>query len=173
MRLCGKIWQSGPDRRRQCNAAHAPGMLGVTRATDKHWKYVILIAFPLQQWLRERASMFRLYLTLSVCTILVHGKTLLSSSDQPIMQLLHMSRHITVPCAFRRTSAPFSGRLIFSCWVFGASTRCKHLSKRADTMRSSHWCSVFQDFTKATCTEKQIAATVTQHFSLMWRFRSV
>jgi len=29
----------------------------VTRATDTHSEYVILIAFPLQQWLHERASM--------------------------------------------------------------------------------------------------------------------
>jgi hypothetical protein len=29
----------------------------VTKATDTHSEYVILIAFPRQQWLRERASM--------------------------------------------------------------------------------------------------------------------
>jgi hypothetical protein len=28
-----------------------------TKATDTHSKYVIFIAFPLQQWLSERASM--------------------------------------------------------------------------------------------------------------------
>ena len=27
----------------------------ITEATDTHWEYVILIAFPLQQWLHERA----------------------------------------------------------------------------------------------------------------------
>ena len=27
--------------------------------TDTHSEYVILIAFPLQQWLQERASLFR------------------------------------------------------------------------------------------------------------------
>jgi hypothetical protein len=31
----------------------------MTKATDTHSEYVILIAFPLQQWLRERASMLR------------------------------------------------------------------------------------------------------------------
>jgi hypothetical protein len=31
----------------------------ITKATDTHLKYVILIAFPRQQWLRERASMLR------------------------------------------------------------------------------------------------------------------
>jgi hypothetical protein len=31
----------------------------ITEPTDKHSEYVILIAFPLQQWLRERASLLR------------------------------------------------------------------------------------------------------------------
>jgi hypothetical protein len=34
----------------------------ITRAVDTHSEYVILNAFPRQQWLRERASMLRLYL---------------------------------------------------------------------------------------------------------------
>jgi hypothetical protein len=33
----------------------------MTKATDTHSQYVILIAFPRQQWLRERALMLRLY----------------------------------------------------------------------------------------------------------------
>jgi hypothetical protein len=33
----------------------------ITKATEKHSKYVILIAFPQQKWLRERVQMFRLY----------------------------------------------------------------------------------------------------------------
>jgi hypothetical protein len=32
----------------------------ITKATDTHSEYVILIALPRQQWLRERASMLRL-----------------------------------------------------------------------------------------------------------------
>ena len=32
----------------------------IVNISDTHSEYVILIAFPLQQWLRERASMFRL-----------------------------------------------------------------------------------------------------------------
>ena len=30
-------------------------------ATDTHSEYVIIIAFPRQEWFRERASMLRLY----------------------------------------------------------------------------------------------------------------
>ena len=31
----------------------------ITKTTNTHLEYVILIAFPLQQWLRERASVLR------------------------------------------------------------------------------------------------------------------
>jgi hypothetical protein len=37
----------------------------ITKATNTHLEYVIFIAFPWQQWLRERASMLR-YSTLPV-----------------------------------------------------------------------------------------------------------
>jgi hypothetical protein len=33
----------------------------ITEATNTHSEYVILMAFPRQQWLRERASVLRLY----------------------------------------------------------------------------------------------------------------
>jgi hypothetical protein len=31
----------------------------ITKAVDTHSEYVIIIAFPLRQWLRERTSMLR------------------------------------------------------------------------------------------------------------------
>ena len=37
----------------------------ITKATNTHSEYVILIAFPWQQWLQERASVLRVY----VCTL--------------------------------------------------------------------------------------------------------
>jgi len=40
------------------NMAHAHSILDNTNTQSQ---YVILIAFPLQQWLRERISMLRLY----------------------------------------------------------------------------------------------------------------
>ena len=44
----------------------------ILKATDIHSEYVILVAFPRQQWLRERSSLLRLRtlpaLLLSVCT---------------------------------------------------------------------------------------------------------
>jgi hypothetical protein len=42
--------------------------LWTTKATNTHSQYVILIAFPLQQWLHERASLIRYtYIVCLVC----------------------------------------------------------------------------------------------------------
>ena len=58
MRQCGKTWYSreatdGSIIRRMRLACW------ITMATDSHPEYVILIAFPRQQWLRTCASMLR------------------------------------------------------------------------------------------------------------------
>jgi hypothetical protein len=37
--------------------------LVITKATSTHSQYVILIAFPRHQWLRERASLWRSYVS--------------------------------------------------------------------------------------------------------------
>jgi hypothetical protein len=39
----------------------------VTKATDTHSEYIILIAFPQQQWLRERVSTLLLYVQCLCC----------------------------------------------------------------------------------------------------------
>ena len=39
----------------------------VPKATNTHSQYVLLIAFPLQQWLHKRASMLRLYVHCLSC----------------------------------------------------------------------------------------------------------
>jgi hypothetical protein len=41
----------------------------ITKATDKHSEYVMLITFPLQQWLRVRASMLRYTRTYIACLV--------------------------------------------------------------------------------------------------------
>jgi hypothetical protein len=43
----------------------------ITKATDTHSEYVILIAFPRLQWLRERATMLRY--TYIACLVLCNG----------------------------------------------------------------------------------------------------
>jgi hypothetical protein len=41
----------------------------ILKATDTHSQYVILIYFPLQQWLRERAPMLTLYVRLPLFAV--------------------------------------------------------------------------------------------------------
>ena len=41
----------------------------ITKATGTHSEYVILTAFPLQQWLQERASMSHYTRTYTVCLV--------------------------------------------------------------------------------------------------------
>jgi hypothetical protein len=58
MRLCRKILWSGTGYRLQYTAVQRfPSW--IPKATDTHSEYVILIAFPLQQWMHERPSMLR------------------------------------------------------------------------------------------------------------------
>jgi hypothetical protein len=42
----------------------------ITKATNTHSDYVMLIAFPLQQWLLELASVFRSYVHCLSCSVL-------------------------------------------------------------------------------------------------------
>jgi hypothetical protein len=41
----------------------------ITKATDTHSEYIILTAFPMQQWLRERALILHLYVHCLSCLI--------------------------------------------------------------------------------------------------------
>jgi hypothetical protein len=41
----------------------------ITKATDMHSEYAILIVFPQQQWLHEHASMLMLYIACLFCNI--------------------------------------------------------------------------------------------------------
>ena len=43
----------------------------ITKATDAHPEYVILLAFTRQKWLHERASMLRLYVHWLPCWCLL------------------------------------------------------------------------------------------------------
>jgi hypothetical protein len=40
----------------------------IPKATDTHSEYVILVAFPPQQWLHDRAPMLRLYVHCLCCS---------------------------------------------------------------------------------------------------------
>jgi len=41
----------------------------ITKATDTHSEYILLIAFPRQNWVRERASVSRLYVHCLSCSL--------------------------------------------------------------------------------------------------------
>jgi hypothetical protein len=58
----------GVERATDGSMAHARGCW-ITKATQAHSEYVILLAFPLQQCLHERASM--LHYTYSTLTVLL------------------------------------------------------------------------------------------------------
>jgi len=72
--------------------------------THTHSQYVILIDFPLQQWLRERTSMLRLHKhCLSCCS--KHTKM---DNVQKVWQL----------CRVFRTSNPSFYKLCSWCWPY-------------------------------------------------------
>jgi len=55
------MWKNIVERERpQMAIWRKPFSCVITKATNTHSEYVILIAFSLQQWLHERASMLRL-----------------------------------------------------------------------------------------------------------------
>jgi len=45
----------------------------ISKATNTHSEYVMLVVFPLQQWLHERASMLRLYVHCLSCSVFRNG----------------------------------------------------------------------------------------------------
>jgi hypothetical protein len=60
----------------------------ITKSTNVHSQYVILIAFPLQQWLHERASVLRY--TYIACLVL--GENQISPGS--ILQRVHFIRNL-------------------------------------------------------------------------------
>ena len=64
MRQCGRMWHSqrGPRRRMRFEC-------WITKATETHSEYKILIAFPEPKWLQECASMLRLHLYFLSCLV--------------------------------------------------------------------------------------------------------
>jgi len=50
----------------------------IPKAADTHSEYIILIAFPLQQWLLERASLLRY--TYSACVVRIFDTRLVTST---------------------------------------------------------------------------------------------
>ena len=104
------------------NVVHAlSGWL--TKATDTHAEYVILISFALQQWLRERASVLRLYVRFLSCYNWLHFRftliplpfvtfrriVMLSSSGS---NKILMFRRIVVPSSSRSSKVLTFRRIV-------------------------------------------------------------
>jgi hypothetical protein len=51
----------------------------ITKTTDTHSEYITFVAFPRQQWLRERASILR-YATFACLVIILNAYILLAFS---------------------------------------------------------------------------------------------
>jgi hypothetical protein len=80
----------------------------VTKATDTHSEYVILIAFPRQQWLRERFSMWRLCVHCLSCYLLDHKSSFWTICVQKIkVEAIRKNARITTKfcyAGYRRCS---------------------------------------------------------------------
>jgi hypothetical protein len=67
---CNNYWYGRPGHATDDNIIwHMRLACWITKATNTHSEYVIRIAFPLQQWLHERASMLRY--TYIACLVLI------------------------------------------------------------------------------------------------------
>ena len=67
------MWKNTVEpHRSQTTIWHTRIACWITKATNTHSEYVILIAFPLQQWLHERASVLRY--TYTACLVSTTSK---------------------------------------------------------------------------------------------------
>jgi hypothetical protein len=75
--VCEVMWENivQPDRPQKWRMRIA---CWITKATNTHSEYVTLIAFPLQQWLHERASMLRCTYINCLVLIMTHNEFSLS-----------------------------------------------------------------------------------------------
>jgi len=70
-----RLWDNVEEytRARQATDDNTIGLMRfaccIPRATNRHSEYVILIAFQLQQWLHERATVLRLYVLCLPCLV--------------------------------------------------------------------------------------------------------
>jgi len=53
-----------------------------TKATATHSEFVVVITFPLQQWLHERSSMLRYTLSYIACLVCTPAKSTLCATNE-------------------------------------------------------------------------------------------
>ena len=80
------MWKNNVQPRRpQMTIQHMCFVCWITKAADKHSEYVILSAFPLQQWLHKCASMLhRTYFSCLVVNYYTHEFQLLNIKSSPV-----------------------------------------------------------------------------------------
>ena len=115
----------------------------IPKATNTHSECVILIAFPLQQWLYERSSMLRY--TYIACLV----NTVLNSSYTETWGCLNCMEHHNVfwhqkaethSAEFRSpVSVPFLYLQSCYLWRFSYISKPSFIAQR----KSSSWCSIF------------------------------
>ena len=92
--VCVVIWKTvvEPDRS-QMTVWRMRFPCWITKAIDTHSEYVLRIAFPQQQWLRERASVFRYtYIACLVDVELLTETVCLLSGTDWILSIVHYYR---------------------------------------------------------------------------------
>jgi len=80
----------------------------ITEATDTHSEYVTLVVFPLQQWLRERASILRLYAHCLPCFMAEHGIFLWYPRVQQLSRIHRRTSSLLSPGILVRVSTSSS-----------------------------------------------------------------
>jgi len=73
----------------------------ITKATDTHPEYVMFIAFPLQNWLRERASILRFsYIACIALDAVLHCSYKRQFGDYKESTIISFSSFFAVVCPF-------------------------------------------------------------------------
>jgi len=86
----------------------------ITKATDTHLEYAIFIAFPLQQWLHERASMLRY--TYTACLVLFFSTRIkFVFENRAVYEIIW--KNIVQPGRSQTTI----WRMRFACWITKAT----------------------------------------------------
>jgi len=95
----------------------------ITKATDTHCEYVILIAYSRQEWLSERASILQLYVPCLSCYIQWFKWILLAASLHVPLSGVQL-RHPTVSPQWLRSPYHWAVRSVRWCswgWLFWKS----------------------------------------------------
>jgi len=81
----------------------------IKKATNTHSAYVILIAFPLQQWLRERASILRY--TYIACLVYMFHCHLILQADNYFLHFLEGSGTFAAVMCTEKSTLKYGTRL--------------------------------------------------------------